>query len=96
MSKFTTRVELYGSPSFQDYEKLHTAMGKEGFHRILTDGDKNYYVPHAEYLSSHNLTSVQVLELAKLIALTVWKDYCVLVTTTEVRWEHYNLKPATV
>jgi len=29
MADFTTRVELYGSPSAGDYEKLHAATEKE-------------------------------------------------------------------
>lgn len=92
MPKFTTRVELYGSPSESVYTKLHFAMKEKGFSRAITDNGKSYQLPHAEHVLSKQATTLEIVELAKQVASTVWKDFCVLVTNTEVRWEYFNLK----
>ena len=92
MSRFTTRVELYGSPNADDYNKLHYSMQRYGFARNFVGGDITYILPHAEYSLNSNNTTKEVLELAKEAAHTVWKDYSVLVTRTEVTREWYNLK----
>ena len=50
MARFTTRVELYGSPTSAEYEALHDAMEAEGFIRTITDTeDVVYHLPDAEY-----------------------------------------------
>ena len=36
MARFTTRVELYGSPTSDDYEKLNKAMQGAGFTRTIS------------------------------------------------------------
>ena len=92
MSRFTTRVELYGNASESVYEKLHDKMYEKQFYRNFTDNGVSYKMPSAMYFSSHQLTTMQVRDLAKSIAATIWNDFAVLVTSTEVRIEHYNLR----
>jgi hypothetical protein len=93
MAKFTTRVELYGKPTWDDYDKLHTAMEAEGFSRIIADSDgKEYHMPHAEYNREAELNRSQILSSAKKAAASVWEDFGVLVTESDGRTWH-NLKP---
>lgn len=93
MANFITRVELYGTPAENVYTTLHAAMIKNGFSRSFTEGGKSYDLPHAMYcLFKSSNTTTAVLELAKKAAATAWKDFSVLVTQTDVRFEHYNLK----
>ena len=95
MSYFIVRVELYGTPSEDVYNRLHNAMEQKGFSRTFTEGNQKLQFPHAVYcLFQSNLPTTQVVELAKQAAATAWKDFAVLVASTEVRWEYYNLKPA--
>lgn len=94
MANYTVRVELYGSPSAEVYKQLLAKMQSKGFTDGILDNLKQYTLPPAEYmLFDSALDTVQVLELAKSAASAVWKDYAVLATKTEVRFEHYNLKP---
>ena len=93
MLRFTTRVELYGSPTPEDYNELHAAMEKNGFTRTLK-GDKIYILPHSEYNFDGINTGEGVLDLAKSAAGSVWKDYAVLVTGTELTRHWHNLKEA--
>jgi hypothetical protein len=93
MLRFTIRLELYGLPTTEDYYKLHAAMEKIGFLRTLK-GDKVYLLPDGEYNFDGINTGQGVLELAKSAANTIWKDYAVLVTSTEVTRDWYNLKEA--
>ena len=94
MATYITRVELYGSPTGEVYNDLHSAMQSKSFTRKINDNGKIFELPHAEYALSSDLTTVQVLEAAKLATNTVWKDFAVFVTQTQVRWEYYNLKPS--
>lgn len=94
MSRFTTRVQLNGNPSYEEYEKLHKAMKAKGFSRIITGDDGgHYWLPHAEYDRSGNLTLQQVLNDAKAAAGTVKTSYEVLVTEGGCMW--YGLQQAT-
>ncbi len=93
MSRFTTRVELYGSAPEEIYNQLHIKMHDKGFDNAIEDHGKKYRLPKAEYVSFHGLSTLDVVELAKQIAETIWKDVAVFVTSSEVRWEYYNLKP---
>jgi hypothetical protein len=94
MSKFTTRVELYGNPSYETYKKLHEAMEKAGFVRTIVFDKIKYWLPNAEYNSEGTMETSQVLQSAKTAATTVWpvKEFGVLVTRTEVTREMHNLK----
>jgi|ERR1019366_324261 hypothetical protein len=95
MPQFTTRVELYGTPSNETYNLLHSAMAVNKFSRNIkgTDG-KIYELPHAVYYSYGNLTCKEVMNLAINSAKTVWKDFAVVTTITDQLIESYNLKPA--
>jgi hypothetical protein len=92
MSRFTTRVELLGSPDAKVYDKLHEAMLLKDFKRAFTDNGRTFETPHAEYVSWHTISTPAVVELAKQAAASVWKDFRIMTTSTEVRWEYYNLK----
>jgi hypothetical protein len=95
MASFTTRVQLDGNPSSEDYEKLHREMKKRGFSRIIqSDQGQAYWLPHAEYNRLGDVTRDSVREDAKAAAATVSNDYQVLVTQAEARtWA--GLKKAT-
>jgi hypothetical protein len=95
MAKFTTRVQLKGSPSADDYERLHKAMKRQGFTRIIeNDEGKKYWLPHAEYNREASVNRSVVLEDAKAAAATISKDYELLVTESAGRTWH-GLKAAT-
>jgi hypothetical protein len=97
MALFTTRVELYESAtdkSKPEYEALHAAMEKKGFTRTISwESDKTvYWMPHAEYNLSSDLTAAEVKDLAVQAATTVWKNFGVLVTKADGGRTMYNLK----
>jgi hypothetical protein len=72
MARFTTRVQLNGRPTADDYEGLHTAMKRKGFTRIIASDDgKKYWLPHAEYNREATVTRDQVLTDAKAAAATI-------------------------
>jgi hypothetical protein len=85
MAHFTVRVELHDA-QWSDYNQLHLAMEQRGFSRQITSDDgETYQMPWAEYNGAANLTSVQVLDLAKGAADTTRKQYSVLVTEAASR-----------
>ena len=88
MTAFTTRVELHDA-SYQDYERLHTAMHAEGFTRTITsDQGVRYWLPTAEYYRTASLTRSQVLDSAKRAAGTTSKSFAVVVTEANgVTWD---------
>lgn len=86
MSAFTTRVELHGYPSAEDYEQLHQAMATAGFERTIKGSDgKWYHLPTAEYSISCNYTGEQVRSMAASAAATTGKKYSILVTASQGR-----------
>lgn len=92
MTRFTTRVELYGDPNYETYTKLHNAMLQGGFSRQITFDKVTYWLPNAEYTYSGDATQESVKNKAVSIAATLWKEFGVLVTKTEVDRAHHNLK----
>ncbi len=94
MATYSVRIELYGSPSSEVYTNLHSAMISKGFSRTFLDAvaNKSFEFPHAMYGYFNQSTTANVVELAKSAAATIWKDFSVFVSSTEVRWEYYNLK----
>lgn len=95
MARFTTQVQLNGHPTEEDYSKLHNAMKKRNFTRIVEGGDgKKYWLPHAEYNRDANATLAKVLEDAKTAAAVVSANYEILVTESNGRVWH-GLKAAT-
>jgi hypothetical protein len=85
MAQFTVRVELHQA-EWSDYERLHAAMEQKGFSRLITaDRGGTYHLPWAEYDGSANLTSMQVLEIARAAAGSTGKPNAVLVTEASSR-----------
>jgi hypothetical protein len=93
MAFFTTRVELRGSPSKSDYDRLHAAMAKSGFKQTVEKGGKSFYLPHAEYDLFANVTVEDVMERARHAAESVWPNHLILVT--EAKDRTWLLVPAT-
>lgn len=86
MSSYTVRVELHHATTWQDYDTLHTAMGKEGFSRTILGSDGiTYELPTAEYVIAGSLTTQQVLDRVKRAAAVTGKSYSVLVSEV-VNW----------
>ena len=86
MAQFTTRVLLNGYPSADDYEKLHKAMKKKGFSRVIkADDGTNYWLPNAEYDRDTAVGRAQVLADAKAAADTVTTSSEILVTESNGR-----------
>lgn len=81
MGYFITRVELHGGTA-ADYEKLHEAMRLQGFSRNIKGRDGKFYrLPTAQYrLVSSKLNKFQVHKKATLAAVTIGKEFVVLVT----------------
>lgn len=96
MSKFTVRVEPYGQPSGSIYETLHEAMEKGGFTRKISfekDGKTTtYWLPNAEYSIDGTQTPDDIKDKAVIVVKTVWVEFGVLVTKTDVARSAYNLK----
>lgn len=86
MASFTVRVELHDA-DWDDYERLHSYMEKEGFARtIISDDGKTYQLPTAEYnLQNVNVTLADALEQAKRAATRTNKKFGVLVTESKGR-----------
>jgi hypothetical protein len=95
MAGFTTRVLLNGYPTGEDYERLHKAMKRQGFSRVIKGDDGNHYwLPNAEYERQANLTRAQILAVAKAAADTIGPSHEILVTESAGRTWH-GLKKAT-
>src|SRR5690348_15039427 len=91
MARFTTRIQLNGYPTDEDYNGLHDAMRQKGFSRLITGSDgKVYHLPHAEYNRVAEVTLDTVLADARVAAATVSDDYQVLITEGSRQW--YGLK----
>lgn len=91
---FTVRVDLHGSPTYETFRYLHEAMERKGFSRKVLVGAATCYLPNSEYTFNGNCDTKDVLELAKKAAVSVWKDFGVVVTRTEAKREFYNLQTA--
>jgi hypothetical protein len=92
MSAFTTRVELHGYASAEDYQRLHQAMEAAGFQRTIKGSNgKWYHLPTAEYYISGAYTADQVREMAAQAAARTGKEYSILVSISQgCYWQ--NLK----
>jgi hypothetical protein len=89
MTQFITRVELHHASTYEDYNTLHTAMGKEGFARTVTGDDgKRYHLPTAEYWYVGAVSTADVLAKAKRAAATTRKTFGVIATESKnSAWE---------
>lgn len=94
MTKFTTRVELYGTPDFKIYQTLHEQMQQGGFTRQVMLNNIAYWLPNAEYtyISSVNVSKETVRDKVVKIVSSIWADFGVMVTQTEIDRCFYNLK----
>lgn len=87
MSRFTVRVELHAATE-ADYQRLHAAMAKQGFSRIITGGDgQRYHLPTAEYDYNALETTSQVCDRAYAIASTIKQNPAVLATEGGAAWQ---------
>lgn len=86
MASFTTRVLLNGNPTADEYTRLHEAMKRRGFTRVIKSDDGDYYwLPNAEYDRQAEVTAQQVLNDAKAAANSVRTPNEVLVTDAKAR-----------
>ena len=94
MARFTTRVELYGSPTSDDYEKLNKAMQGAGFTRTISfDGDATeWQLPQGEYTSSTGSDVDVIRDSAKGAAGSAWENFGLLVTRCDGGRSTYNLR----
>lgn len=89
MSFFLVRVELHKGAS-EDYDKLHSAMQKAGFHVRVTDKGKTFHLPTAEYAVNSERSTSQILEAAKQAAITTRKEFCAVIVKC-AEFEQFNL-----
>jgi hypothetical protein len=96
MAKFTTRVELYGDPTWDDYENLHSAMRKEGFTQTISfEGETTIWqLPPAEYNRTSELDTYPIRDSAQRAASSVWESFGILVTKADGPRAIYNLRKA--
>lgn len=96
MAKFTTRVELYREPTWDDYDNLHAAMRKEGLTQTISfEGETTIWqLPPAEYNRTSELDTYAIRDSAQRAASTVWKRFGILVTKAEGGRAIYNLRKA--
>lgn len=93
MPRFIVRVELYGGPSWQDYNHLHTAMERRGFVKTITS-DKGvvYELPTATYYRDATVSLSEVLKDAKAAADGVWTSAsAIAMETNGISWN--GLRP---
>lgn len=87
MTDFTTRVVLYGEPTWAHYTRLAAAMAAEGFTDLIVGSDRvRYKMPPAEYTISSPLSLSQIHAKAKSAAASVWNDNAVFVTQSAGEW----------
>lgn len=101
MASFIVRVELHElnsrqKPAWDDYQRLHAAMQRSNYLRVIKSDDGNWYhLPHATYSAwSNNLTRSQILEQVRAIVQTVWSKAGHLVIEGSSNW--VGLIPASV
>ncbi len=79
MAEYIVRIELNGSPSWQQYERLHGLMRKAGFSRTVRgDSGMVYDLPHAVYYCDTTASRNQVWQAADGATKQVWKGYQIL------------------
>ena len=93
MTKFITRIELFGAPTHGVYQSLNAAMHAAKFSSTVTLIGISYLLPKGEFIWEGAETTNAVEALAVETALPVWQDFAVMVTKTESRIGFHNLKP---
>lgn len=88
MAAYLARVELFGKPSWEDFDRLHAAMGRKGFSKtIKADTGVVYDLPNGTYYRETSADLNTVTDDAKAAATSVWNDAGVLATLTNgIRW----------
>lgn len=88
MAIFCVRVELYGNPPPDVYERLHVAMAACNLTTEIQDGSGPlYHLPPAEYYGTGAVSIESVRNTAWEAANSVWNDCAVLVSeATQVAW----------
>jgi hypothetical protein len=85
MAHLFIRVELRGSPSWQDYENLHAFMEKNNWFRKIRGTIGESALPHATcHGDSGNDISVITRALRKCIQANVWTQAIVLTIRSDV------------
>jgi hypothetical protein len=78
------RVELRGTPSWQDYENLHAYMEKNNWYRKIGGTAGESSLPHAMYQgNSDKDISTLTSALRKGIQANVWTQAVVLIISAE-------------
>jgi hypothetical protein len=91
MAHLFIRVELRGSPSWQDYENLHAYMEKNNWHRKIQGTAGESSLPHAMYHgNSENKFSAITTALRHGIQTNIWSQAIVLVISAET----WSMEPA--
>jgi hypothetical protein len=91
MAHLFIRVELRGSPSWQDYENLHAYMGKNNWYRNIQGTAGESSLPHAMYHgSSENNISAIATALRQGIQASIWSQAIVLVISAQT----WSMEPA--
>jgi hypothetical protein len=100
MANFTVRVELHEvnmrEPSGDDYERLHLAMQRRQYFRVIRGSDDTWYhLPHAEYTVTWQATIADVLAEVASITKSVWDRAGVFVTESKGRrWKGLKIAKA--
>jgi hypothetical protein len=91
MAHLFIRVELRGSPSFQDYENLHAYMENKNWYRTIQGTAGESSLPHAMY-HGHSETGISEITsaLRNGIEANVWSQAVVLVMSTQ----NWSMSPA--
>jgi hypothetical protein len=85
------RVELRGSPTWQDYDNLHAYMEKNNWHRKIHGTAGESTLPHAMYHGdSDNDISAITSALRKGIQENVWTPAVVLIISANT----WSMEPA--
>jgi hypothetical protein len=85
------RVELRGTPSWQDYENLHAYMEENNWHRTIQGTAGESVLPHAVYHGqSENDISTITSALRKGIEANIWTQAIVLTISAET----WSMEPA--
>jgi hypothetical protein len=91
MAHLFIRVELRGSPSWQDYENLHAYMKNKNWYRTIQGTAGESSLPHAMY---HGDSDTGISEITSAlrsgIEAKVWSQAIVLVMSTQ----NWSMSPA--
>lgn len=90
MALFVVRVELRGTPTREDYDRLHAAMRKASFSQTIAGSTGTFNLPHATYSSTFYATCKQAADAANGAASQVWKDHCLIASGSD--WNSWNLQ----